>query len=67
MPDQDKEDKAAPVDRLNTRPDEPLPTPLDPQGPESRGGAKNPKKVPPTGQGDPNAKDPAPGDIDRTA
>jgi hypothetical protein len=54
-------------DRLVSRPDEPLPTPLDPAGEEARGGAKDPKPVPATGQGDPDAKDPAPDAIDRPA
>jgi hypothetical protein len=54
-------------DRLITRPDEPLPTTLDPGGPESRGGSVDPKPVPKTGQGDPAATDPAPDDIGRSA
>jgi hypothetical protein len=54
-------------DRLVTRPDGPLPTPLDPASPEVRGYPHDPKRVPPTGQGDPDATDPAPDDIDRPA
>jgi hypothetical protein len=55
-------------DWLLTRPDEaPLPTKLDPAGPESRGHPNDPKPVPARGQGDPKATDPAPGDIDRSA
>ncbi len=60
-------DQTAPVDRLITRPDpDPLPTPLDPAGPESRGYPNDPKPVPKGGQGNPDAK-PAPTDISRTA
>ncbi len=55
-------------DRLMTRPsDEPLPTPLDPAGARARGLPADPKPVPPTGQGDPDATDPAPDDIGRPA
>ena len=55
-------------DRLMGRPsEEPLPTPLDPAGPESRGGTTDPKLVPRQGQGDPDGRRPAPGDIERTA
>jgi len=54
-------------DRLITRPDEePLPTPLDPASPEARGYPADPKPVPKKGQGDPDATDPAPGDIGRS-
>jgi hypothetical protein len=67
MPDTKPIDDVAPIDRLMTRADpEPLPTPLDPAGPESRGGDADPKTAPKPGQGDPNAK-PAPTDISRTA
>ena len=55
-------------DWLLTRPDEqPLPTPLDPAGPHARGAPVDPKPVPARGQGDPEAQDPAPDDIDRSA
>ena len=54
-------------DRLISRPDEPLPTPLDPASPEARGELVDPKPVPPTGQGDPDAKNPAPDDLGRPA
>lgn len=55
-------------DRLVTRPDEtPLPTPLPPDGPEARGGSVDPKPVPKGGQGDPDAKDPAPDEVGRSA
>ena len=54
-------------DRLVARPADPLPTPLDPAGPEARGFPADPKPVPKTGQGDPQATDPGPGDIGRTA
>jgi hypothetical protein len=54
-------------DRLMSRPEEPLPTPLDPQSPAARGYPIDPKPVPANGQGDPNAVDPAPDDTDRSA
>jgi hypothetical protein len=55
-------------DKLITRPDEePLPTPLDPASPKARGHPADPKPVPKEGQGDPDAQDPAPGDIGRSA
>ena len=54
-------------DRLVTRPDDPLPTVLDPSGPRARGYPADPKPIPKTGQGDPDATDPAPGDIGRSA
>ena len=53
-------------DRLVTRPPDQLPTPLDPASPQARGYPKDPKRVPPTGQGDPDATDPAPDSIERT-
>lgn len=57
-----------PHDQLLTRPSaEPLPTPLDPAGPEARGFPVDPKPVPKRGQGDPNETSPAPGDIGRSA
>jgi len=59
--------KQSAKDRLVTRPPGQLPTPLEPASPEARGNPKNPKPVPPTGQGDPDAKHPAPDDVDRTA
>jgi hypothetical protein len=57
----------SPKDQLNSRPDEPLPTTLDPGSPKARNQQVDPKKVPKTGQGDPDATDPAPDDIGRTA
>jgi hypothetical protein len=54
-------------DRLISRPDDPLPTPLPPDAPEARGAPADPKLVPATGQGDPDATDPAPTDIGRSA
>ena len=67
MPETKPVDHPAPIDQLMTRPsEEPLPTPLDPAGPESRGGTADPKLVPKGGQGDPDAK-PGPTDIGRTA
>ncbi len=45
-------------DRLVTRPDEPLPTREDPQGPHARGYPADPKPKPKDGQGtDPTAGD----------
>ncbi len=44
MPDAKTPDRPPPQDLLITRPDEePLPTPLDPAGPASRGGEADPK------------------------
>ena len=61
-------DEPTPHDQLLTRPSaEPLPTPLDPAGPEARGGPADPKPVPKRGQGDPDERNPAPGDIGRSA
>ena len=58
----------APIDRLMTRPDEAaLPTKLDPAGPTARGYPADPKPVPPEGQGDPDATNPAPDDIGRAS
>jgi len=54
-------------DRLVTRPADPLPAALEPDSPEARGFPADPKPVPPSGQGDPEATHPAPGDIDRPA
>jgi hypothetical protein len=54
-------------DQLVTRPGDPLPTPLPPDAPEARGYPADPKPVPATGQGDPDATDPAPTDIGRSA
>ena len=68
MPDPTTTDQPVPIDRLMTRPDDtPLPTPLDPAGPESRGGSADPKPVPKRGQGDPKETNPPPDDIGRTA
>ncbi len=62
------EPTASPRDALMTRPDSaPLPTPLDPAGPESRGGTADPKPVPNRGQGDPRETNPPPDDIGRSA
>jgi hypothetical protein len=47
-----------PKDRLITRPNEPLPTREDPQGPHARGAPVDPKPKPQDGQGtDPRAGD----------
>lgn len=60
-------DKVSDHDKLVTRPADPLPTALDPGGPQARGYPADPKPVPATGQGDPDATDPAPDDIGRSA
>jgi len=66
MPKNNSHDERSPKDLLMTRPDEvPLPTPLDPAGPEAKGYPADPKPIPKQGQGDPDAKNPAPGDIGR--
>jgi hypothetical protein len=66
MPKNRADDERSPKDLLMTRPDEaPLPTALDPSGPEAKGHPADPKPVPKQGQGDPDAKNPAPGDIGR--
>ena len=68
MADRNPPDEPPKRDRLITRPDEePLPTPLDPAGPDARGYPADPKPVPKKGQGDPDTTDPAPGDIGRSA
>ncbi|HTK73652.1 MAG TPA: hypothetical protein VL371_00240 [Gemmataceae bacterium] len=67
MPRQNPTDKPSEHDRLVTRPEEPLPTTLDPAGPRARGYPADPKPIPKTGQGDPDATDPAPDDIGRSA
>jgi hypothetical protein len=55
-------------DWLLTRPDDaPLPTHLDPAGPEAHGCPADPKPIPRRGQGDPRETDPAPDDIGRSA
>jgi len=60
------EPQLSPKDKLATRPGGELPTPLDPASPEARHAAVDPKHVPASGQGDPDATDPAPDDIGRT-
>ena len=66
MPEPTLPNEPAPIDRLMTRPsEEPLPTKLDPAGPESRGYPADPKPVPRKGQGDPDATNPAPDDLGR--
>ena len=68
MPANTHTDERSPKDLLMTRPDEtPLPTPLDPAGPEAKGYPADPKPIPKEGQGDPDAKNPAPTDIGRSA
>jgi hypothetical protein len=68
MSDPKPTEPRSPKDALITRPDDaPLPTPLDPASPESRGYPVDPKPIPQRGQGDPDSGNPAPGDIDRSA
>jgi hypothetical protein len=68
MPDPKPVDAESPRDKLTARPDEtPLPTRLDPAGPEARGYPADPKPVPRRGQGDPDETNPAPDDIGRPA
>lgn len=68
MADRNSTAKPSEMDLLITRPDPaPLPTALDPQSPDARGYPADPKPVPKEGQGDPDAKDPAPSDVDRPA
>jgi hypothetical protein len=58
----------SPRDALITRPDDtPLPTRLEPAGPEARGYPADPKPVPKRGQGDPDETNPRPDDIGRSA
>ncbi|HUR55546.1 MAG TPA: hypothetical protein VMZ71_15530 [Gemmataceae bacterium] len=67
MSDQNQHDPQSPRDRLLTRPDDaPLPTKLEPASPEARGFPADPKPVPERGQGDPDERNPAPTDIDRS-
>jgi hypothetical protein len=57
-----------PIDRGMTRQEEaPLPTKLDPAGPQARGYPADPKPVPRRGQGDPKETNPPPDDIGRSA
>lgn len=64
----DRPGEPTPHDQLLTRPSaDPLPTALDPAGPEARGYPADPKPVPGRGQGDPDEKNPAPDDIGRSA
>jgi len=51
-------------DKLITRPDGDLPTPLDPASPEARGYPKDPKVEIPIGQGYPHVIDPDPDERD---
>src|SRR2546423_316756 len=68
MPDTPPLDQLPPRDRLTPRPaPAPLPTRLDPAGPESHGFPADPKPAPNRGQGDPKETTPAPDDIGRSA
>jgi hypothetical protein len=66
----DKTDPVAvlpPIDRLLTRPDSgPLPTKLDPSGPEAHGGPADPKPMPINGQDGELDDGTKPGDIGRS-
>jgi len=68
MAEPTRRDEPTPHDQLLTRPSaEPLPTPLDPAGPEARGFPADPKPVLKRGQGDPDERSPAADDIGRSA
>ncbi len=68
MADPNRTTEPTPHDRLLTRPSaEPLPTALDPGGPEARGFPTDPKPIPKRGQGDPAERNPASDDIGRSA
>lgn len=67
MTDPEEFDQVSDRDRLVSRPEDPLPTPLDPGSPEARGAPVDPKPVPKLGQGDPDETNPAPDDIGRSA
>jgi hypothetical protein len=54
MPAPDAQDPVAERDRLLTRPEGELPTPLDPAAPESRGLPADPKPGPPCSPGLPD-------------
>jgi hypothetical protein len=61
-------DELPAIDRGMTRQEEePLPTKLDPAGPQARGYPADPKPVPKRGQGDPKETNPRPDDIGRSA
>jgi len=53
-------------DRLITRPNKPLPTPLDPAGPEARGEPADPKPDPRKSQGGPAGERDRAQDAERT-
>ena len=53
MPDRKPEEQLSERDRLITRPDEPLPTPLEPDSPEARGAPADPKPDRRRSQGQP--------------
>jgi hypothetical protein len=54
-------------DRLVSRPpSRPLPTPLDPAGPQAKGYPADPKPGPENSPGDPQGKDPTSNDLSRT-
>ncbi len=63
MAEQDGARQVTEKDRLVTRPEGQLPTPLDPLGPEARGYPADPKPTAKAGQADPVANNPDPGDI----
>ena len=66
---QSKTEPSTPIDRQMARPNaEPLPTRLDPAGPESHGYPADPKLVhEKQGKDDHQPADPAPADIGRSA
>ena len=66
MPDPKTPDQPPAKDQLITRPEEaPLPTPLDPAGPESRGGTADPKPGNERSPGHPSATKEGSDDLSR--
>ena len=67
MPEPQQPEQQSPLDRLTTRPSEPLPTPLDPAGPAARGHPADPKlgKGNENSPGNPANSDPTGNDVGR--
>jgi hypothetical protein len=65
MTEPETQDQTSPRDRLISRPPDPLPTPLDPAGPESRGHPADPKPGPEDSPGNPAGKNRQVGDLGR--
>ena len=60
------QDQVSDKDRLLTRPEDKLPTPLDPAAPESRGYPADPKPGPPCSPGLPDGSDRDTGDLGKS-